>query len=373
MKTGLVRVFVLGLVVMGATSYSISAAVDDGVLAAWRNYLDVFPKCNEGVEPTSKCSAAADAVKTESDRLYADPAADADAKQLALNYVGYCYHLDSSMDLAINQPKLKAFETDCTKKFPGTPIAAYGESLVIASEVTTLTPTAFLTRLKKFVHDYPGYAGNSGLFAINGPDLVKIYAQKRRDKETDLVVKMLRASLTLFSQNNSVIAYKDSMDLEGKKAILLGTSLKGADVDLTKLAGKVVVLQFWAAGCPTALTKETANLASLYAKHKGPGFEMIGVSFQSPNEVRAGVTSQKIDWPQVNYSAPRGAKPIDFAIASSNMNFWAKQLLGVEQDNGMIGCREDHFRVVGKNGRYATHSLYTVAELQAVVEKELKK
>jgi hypothetical protein len=76
---------------------------------------------------------------------------------------------------------------------------------------------------------------------------------------------------------------------------------------------------------------------------------------------------------QIHFSRPGTGSVTDEATNKEELKFFAKKLLGIEFDNGMVGCRDDHYRVIGKNGLYATHPLYTLSELEATVQAELKK
>lgn len=64
------------------------------------------------------------------------------------------------------------------------------------------------------------------------------------------------------------------------------TTLQGQEIKLSALAGKVVLVNFWATDCPGCI-KEMPDLIKTYNDYKGKGFEVIAVamSYDPPNHV----------------------------------------------------------------------------------------
>ncbi|MBP6506697.1 MAG: FKBP-type peptidyl-prolyl cis-trans isomerase [Opitutaceae bacterium] len=84
------------------------------------------------------------------------------------------------------------------------------------------------------------------------------------------------------------------------------TAADGREVDVAKLRGKVVLIDFWAVWCPPC-REEIPNVVAAYEKYHDQGFEVVGISFDR---------------------APDAAKPWKSART-------AAQVLKFTQQNGM--------------------------------------
>jgi thiol-disulfide isomerase/thioredoxin len=70
------------------------------------------------------------------------------------------------------------------------------------------------------------------------------------------------------------------------------------EVDLSKLKGKVVLVDFWATWCPPCL-EELPNVLETYKKYHDKGFEIIGISFDKDiDTVKKFVKEKGMVWPQ---------------------------------------------------------------------------
>jgi thiol-disulfide isomerase/thioredoxin len=87
------------------------------------------------------------------------------------------------------------------------------------------------------------------------------------------------------------------LELPGKPMEISGTLLDGSPFDPKSLAGKVVLVDFWATWCGPCVA-EIPNMLEQYEKYHAKGFEVVGISLDEEKEkVDAFVTEKKIPWP----------------------------------------------------------------------------
>ena len=76
------------------------------------------------------------------------------------------------------------------------------------------------------------------------------------------------------------------------------TAVDGSEIDLSKLRGKVVLLDFWATRCPPCV-EEMPKVLATYNKFHEKGFEIIGISTDESKEILISfVKARGIHWPQ---------------------------------------------------------------------------
>jgi len=91
---------------------------------------------------------------------------------------------------------------------------------------------------------------------------------------------------------------KTMAELKSKPLNLKFTAVDGREVDLEKMRGKVVLVDFWATWCGPCVA-ELPNVLKAYKELHPQGFEIIGISLDSDqSKLEKFVKDKGMDWPQ---------------------------------------------------------------------------
>lgn len=84
----------------------------------------------------------------------------------------------------------------------------------------------------------------------------------------------------------------------GRPLDLSYEALDGRKVDVQKLNGKVVLVDFWATWCPPCMAA-LPEVVDTYNKYHDKGFEIVGISLDKSEQALKGVLDRyKMEWPQ---------------------------------------------------------------------------
>jgi thiol-disulfide isomerase/thioredoxin len=92
--------------------------------------------------------------------------------------------------------------------------------------------------------------------------------------------------------------YLDKMKALGQPVNLQFTAVDGRSVNLAKLKGKVVLIDFWATWCGPCVG-EVPNVKKIYDQYHGKGFEIVSISLDKDKDsLTHFIADKKMDWPQ---------------------------------------------------------------------------
>jgi thiol-disulfide isomerase/thioredoxin len=127
----------------------------------------------------------------------------------------------------------------------------------------------------------------------------------------------------------------------GKPVDIQYTALDGRQVDLAKLKGKVVLIDFWATWCGPCVG-EVPDVKAAYEKLHDQGFEIVGISLDQNKDALAGFVKDKgLAWPQYFDGAGWGNKFAQEFGINSIPSMWLVDKQGNLRDQEARGALEE--------------------------------
>ncbi len=165
-------------------------------------------------------------------------------------------------------------------------------SLLLLAQALKGDPATFEKALAAFEKEYPN---------DENIDQVK-FAYAQRLAKTDAAKSTALYKELAQSKDEEVAAAAKNMvqasEMIGKPVDLKFTAVDGTEVDLSKMKGKVVLIDFWATWCGPCM-QEVPNVVKTYQQYHDKGFEIVGISLDQSKADLLSVTKEKgMTWPQ---------------------------------------------------------------------------
>lgn len=133
----------------------------------------------------------------------------------------------------------------------------------------------------------------------NAREIVGADPVKDLDKEIEAAATAANARSEDKAEAEKMLkTIKATAELKSKPLDLKFTAVDGREVDLSKMRGKVVLIDFWATWCGPCVA-ELPNVLKAYEELHPKGFEIVGISLDSDKgKLEAFVKDKGMEWPQ---------------------------------------------------------------------------
>ena len=119
----------------------------------------------------------------------------------------------------------------------------------------------------------------------------KIIADAIKKSEGSQAAPQLKQAFTQMEGQLNTPSVGDTMDIKF-------TSVQGEEIDLAKMNGKVILVDFWATWCGPCI-QELPHVQETYEKYHDKGFEVVAISLdRDEDKLKEFIEEKKMPWPQ---------------------------------------------------------------------------
>ncbi len=222
-----------------------------------------------------------------------------DAKLSRIQVAGLQASLDGrAYDMAGDETVLKEVaaasdaSTESKSEASATLVQIHAAPLLQSSNVSSARVAAVEAEINAFEKQFPDNDQKDGL------ELIRAHLYQKTDPakaETLMAVLAKSANPEIADQAQGYIV---TSQLARKPLDLKFTAVDGSTVDVTRLRGKVVMLDFWATWCGPCVMS-MPNVIGTYKKLHEKGFEIVGISLDRDKDKLLKFTKDReMTWPQ---------------------------------------------------------------------------